>query len=241
MKIKKTLSITTLICCLSCFLLSNTTVLAQSTTEEYSPENYNLTIFSCITEEYVSALQEEVDYITQNNPSITENELNIYIMDSIQNEYYSQSKTRTSVPTSQSVLNDAEKTLFASHPIKGLYALSCANTATTWTNNLFNSSVTYLGNGDAYRHAFWQALIAEAYGTSFAKEWGDAHESTSSGVDKAMDLLNNNIGRNLGSSISGYQQVEARLSSELLTKISNGELWRVVNGQLCATDGTGRK
>ena len=88
---------------------------------------------------------------------------------------------------------------------------------------------------------FWQALIAEAYGTSFAKEWGDAHESTSTGVDKTMDLLNNDIGRNLGASISGNQQVEARLSSALLTKISNGELWRVVNGQLCATDGTGRK
>ncbi|MGN1156713.1 MAG: DUF6973 domain-containing protein [Agathobacter sp.] len=241
MKIQKTLSMMALICCLLCFLFSNTTVLAQTTTQKYSPNNYNNDIFSCLTEEYVSTLQDEVDYITQNNPSITEDELNIYIMNSIQSEYYSQIKARTNVPTSQSILNDAEKTLFASHPIKGLYVLSCANTATTWTNNLFNSSVTYLGNGDAYRHAFWQALIAEAYGTSFAKQWGDAHESTSSGVDKEMDLRNNDIGRNLGASIKGYQNIEARLSSALLTKISNGELWRVVNGQLCATDGTGRK
>lgn len=238
---KRILRCVTSICCLLCVLLSSTPANAKSGTKTYCQKDYEYVIFSCLTEDYINSLQATVNDIKENNDSITEEELNLYIMDAIEREYELQNSTRTNLPTYEGMLNSAEKDLFASNPVKGLFALSSANTATTWTNQLFESSVTYLGNGDAYRHAFWQAILAEAYGISYAREWGDAHELTSSGVDKSMDLLNNNIGRNLGASIGGNQYIEARISSALLTKISNGELWRVVDGQLCATDGTGRQ
>lgn len=242
MQNKKILSLLTVICCLVCTFSASTTVFAQTSGETYLQENYDKEILSCLSEEYVAFLQAMVDEIRKDNIDISENELNLFIMDNIQNEYYQQNKARINLPTSQDILNDEEETIFISNPVAGLFAVSCAYTATEWTNNLFDSSVTYLGNGDAYRHSFWQAILAEAYGVDYAKRWGDAHESeTTNIIDKTMDLINNDIGRELGASITGYQQIEARLSSLLLTKIANGELWRVVNGQLCTTDGTGRK
>lgn len=209
----------------------------------YNLEEYDTEILSYITEEFILALQETVNDKKETNSDVTEDELNIFIMDSIQEEYNRRIMLRSSnVPYSQDILNSEEKALFSSDPVKGLFAVSSAYTATTWTNNNFDSSVTYLGNGDAYRHSFWQAILANAYGSSYAKQWGDAHESESpSGVDKTMDLRNNSIGRSVGTSMSGNQYIEARLSSALLNKIANGDLWRVVNGKLCSTDGTGRK
>ncbi|TSD06008.1 MAG: hypothetical protein Greene07142_972 [Parcubacteria group bacterium Greene0714_2] len=70
---------------------------------------------------------------------------------------------------------------------------------------------------NAFRHVFWQSLITAKYGLKIAKEVGNAHEDNPfvdlanqnfSGdnaweqADQTVDLLNNQIGRSIGSAYS---------------------------------------
>lgn len=63
----------------------------------------------------------------------------------------------------------------------------------------------------AFRHALWQAAITNRYGIRIAKSVGDAHETNPNSVDfsrkeydsikevdKAVDMMNNVVGRNIG-------------------------------------------
>lgn len=53
----------------------------------------------------------------------------------------------------------------------------------------------YLDDGDAFRHTYWSALLSYEFGTNFAIQLTTAHESnTPEGIDKEMDLHNNNNG-----------------------------------------------
>lgn len=167
---------------------------------------------------------------------------NKYIKDYIYQKYLTSSSTFSgSLPQYESSLNSAERTLYLSNPVKGTFALSCAINATNATNSLFSSSVVYLGNGDAFRHAYWCGLVTNGYGASYVKQWGDAHESTTpAGIDKTMDLRNNQSGINIASNIVG-PYFEGRFQKELLSQIKNGNLVRIVNNKLVPTDGTGRK
>ena len=68
----------------------------------------------------------------------------------------------------------------------------------------------------AMRHVLWQARITAEYGENIAKEVGDAHENKPNNVDlnktsyssleaadTAIDLKNNEIGRNIGAGMKG--------------------------------------
>ena len=67
----------------------------------------------------------------------------------------------------------------------------------------------------AFRHALWQAQITSEFGTSIAKQAGDAHEDNPNidmnqtfytninEADKSADLHNNIIGRTIGESVKG--------------------------------------
>ncbi len=55
------------------------------------------------------------------------------------------------------------------------------------------------GHGDAFRHAYWNALMAQRYGEQWASDFATAHERnpTSHPVPVAMDLHNNELGRGI--------------------------------------------
>ncbi|MBM7836681.1 DUF6973 domain-containing protein [Clostridium sardiniense] len=96
------------------------------------------------------------------------------------------------------------------------------------------SSVLYKGNGDAFRHAYWNVLNRRSVGESFAKLFSDAHESEEpNGIDKTMDLRNNKIGIDLGKYTNNPETV--------VKYVNNGWLWRIVNNKLTVTDSSGRK
>lgn len=64
--------------------------------------------------------------------------------------------------------------------------------------------VQYNGKGDAYRHTLWNAIGAAKLGANFMEQLANAHEvpdpgKTNNPVEKAMDLHNNQIGRDIGS------------------------------------------
>jgi hypothetical protein len=87
----------------------------------------------------------------------------------------------------------------------------------------------YNGNGDAVRHAFWNALATVRLGEALTKKLTDAHESDPFEADypnqykeRDMDLFNNNVGREIASK-SGrlFQLIEEALKSGNLRKLSN--------------------
>ncbi|HEU4562941.1 MAG TPA: hypothetical protein VFS20_34235 [Longimicrobium sp.] len=54
------------------------------------------------------------------------------------------------------------------------------------------------GTGDAFRHAYWNARMAQAFGLEWANAFATAHESTTpAGSIRTMDLNNNEVGRKL--------------------------------------------
>ena len=55
------------------------------------------------------------------------------------------------------------------------------------------------GHSDAFRHAYWNALMSKAFGPVFAQSYGTAHEGgpNSPRVSEAMDLYNNEVGRRI--------------------------------------------
>lgn len=133
-------------------------------------------------------------------------------------------------------ITKAEAALAAAYPAQASIAYDDSRIALTEAQRLYQSSTLYLGNGDAFRHTYWNALMTLDVGYDLAKAFADAHESeTADGVDKTMDLNNNNIGRNLAS-----QCTKSNCESIVISFCNNGWLYRVVNGSLTCTDSTGR-
>ena len=88
------------------------------------------------------------------------------------------------------------------------------------------------GQGDAYRHCYWNARMAIDIGATKAKEIGDNHEAASSGpeVEKVMDLANNATGRAIGLAAAGSNKGEKYDSAEATCreKATKGELVTLV-------------
>jgi hypothetical protein len=99
------------------------------------------------------------------------------------------------------------------------------------------------GHRDAFRHAYWNALLVQQYGEQWTKAFATAHEGLPGNTAnrEAMDLYNNEIGRSIGAankSASPEQLanlVEQSLNQGKLVVVDrNGSLeWsdRVVKGQ----------
>ncbi|MEU4315872.1 hypothetical protein [Nocardia sp. NPDC024068] len=56
------------------------------------------------------------------------------------------------------------------------------------------------GHGDAFRHAYWNALMAQRFGPDWTEIYGTAHEKSGGNPPnrEAMDLFNNQLGREIG-------------------------------------------
>ena len=112
------------------------------------------------------------------------------------------------------------------HPINaarvGEYKQGSSNISTIASNfqiNVANAAGLSTGNegdqGNAFRHALWQGIITNEMGANHAERIGNVHEdninidlsqrtfSTMTDADKAVDLLNNEIGRDIGEQNKG--------------------------------------
>lgn len=104
--------------------------------------------------------------------------------------------------------NKAEKVLFALSPYQALAAFSYSRTAETVANALYPEIGPNTPNGkqDAFRHAYWNALMDEGMGEGFAELFGSAHEQTDNPTADSQkshqwDYWNNQAGRNLMESL----------------------------------------
>ncbi len=99
------------------------------------------------------------------------------------------------------------------------------------------------GHRDAFRHAYWNALMTQKYGEQWASAFGTAHEGVPGNTAnrEAMDLYNNAVGRTIGANNKNASPeelanlVEQSLNQGKLVVIdAGGNLeWsdRVVKGQ----------
>lgn len=101
------------------------------------------------------------------------------------------------------------------------YLLSAYN-ATKMANNLYPASTQHNGLGDAYRHAFWNALSTIRLGETLTEQLTTAHEDKPSTYpynykEDQMDLFNNQVGRQLVNNAGLLWQI-------VKTALENGEL-----------------
>jgi hypothetical protein len=89
------------------------------------------------------------------------------------------------------------------HPLDAITANNLADQAYTETKRQYpNDPEPHNDQADAFRHAYWNYLMARAFGAQEAQLFGNAHEISKpdpSG-ERYMDLYNNQVGRNLATS-----------------------------------------
>ena len=143
-------------------------------------------------------------------------------------------------------LNDAEKALAKKYPSDLAAYYSCSKIATNSTNDRYSSG-KYLGNGDAYRHALWNALLIcrfyelgkgnADFCTERTKLWTTAHEEIKYAdrsyedmskqqfeKDKEMDLFNNKIGRVVG---RAYYNNQAKAKQKIGERVDSGDMKKI--------------
>lgn len=80
------------------------------------------------------------------------------------------------------------------------------------------------GHTDAFRHAYWNALMTKRFGEDFATRFASAHEGSGDNpADReAMDLYNNEVGRRIAS--QNPDASEEELADLVQRAIGNGEM-----------------
>ena len=131
-----------------------------------------------------------------------------------------------------SSLTSQEISLYSAHPVYAAKVKSCATKATESSQKLYKDYTLWQGNGDAYRHAYWSALMTKRTTENFAWKAGLAHEGLEPGYDfnkqdgdTKMDINNNYSGRKLAQDNSSKS--ESELSDLIKKQCSNGKLKRV--------------
>ncbi|GAB0107846.1 hypothetical protein JMUB6875_68460 [Nocardia sp. JMUB6875] len=103
-------------------------------------------------------------------------------------------------------------TLFAKEGYGGLKDFyNIKNQAADTAVELFPDSVND-GQGDAFRHTYWNALMSQRFGEDFAKTYATAHEGAPGQPShrEAMDLFNNNLGRQIADQNQGASTDELK-------------------------------
>lgn len=155
------------------------------------------------------------------------------------------------LPQAYEDLTPNEKTLVKSHPFEAVVYYKKSTEALKAASSLYSANQLYLGNGDAFRHAYWNAILVKSFGGQFnggnteqkaghgvqrAAAWTNAHEQNSSGIDRQMDINNNNVGRY--HAFLNFNSSEKTIQNNLVKMVSQGQLARVVNKKLVATNST---
>ena len=93
------------------------------------------------------------------------------------------------------------------------------------------------GHNDAFRHAYWNALLTKDFGAGWTQQFATAHEGLpgNGAVREAMDLYNNAIGRQIAVANPGAS--DAELATLVQAALDRGELVVVgAGGQLAWSD-----
>ena len=93
-----------------------------------------------------------------------------------------------------------------------------------------NGEVTNDGtHANAFKHVLYAALHAKEFGLNIATQLTNAHEFGEIGCNTIMDIANNNIGLNLGS--SSNESINT-LANNIYQMAKNGQLWTLTSGSV---------
>lgn len=138
-------------------------------------------------------------------------------------------------------LSRPEKFWAVSHPFALKKVAASTSEARYWTKILSDSVLKYEGNGDqldAFRHAYWMALLSSRIGARRACSLGYAHERGNyiqfkkgkledgvlpDSMSCQMDLLNNEKGICIALKLKSHSAIEIRDS--VLQHIFSGDLY----------------
>ena len=125
------------------------------------------------------------------------------------------------------MLSYKEKQLVKQYPYKASIVLLCREAAYNKTIEANNSKSGFLNDrftlndkSDAFRHAYWSALMANdsRLGTTYAILFSEAHESevpSRFALEKQMDLFNNAVGYKYSWTLYRGKNMEKAIEQEL--------------------------
>ncbi len=135
-------------------------------------------------------------------------------------------------------LNYVEQVLSAGYPLAAMEMNSARNKADDATWEIFGEAGNGDGEANAFKHAYWNAEAAKSLGEKMTRLFANAHEfgwvweNISNPIPMEMDLHNNMVGREVGTSSLEQRDVK----SAVLRRLINGSLWKIVNGDLIKTN-----
>lgn len=118
-------------------------------------------------------------------------------------------------------LTKAEMLLCARFPLKCSKTKGISSHARQSARSHFPDGIIY-GRGDAFRHAYWNAVMTKEIDETWARKFATAHESeTPAGNDRTMDLRNNGVGRGVGRRGGS----RATMANRIASKVRGAGLW----------------
>ena len=185
------------------------------------------------------------DYDVEN---LTEEELNILaatILNDIYNSKFEdvQPFYSPNLPLANR-LNKKEIALAALNPYEATHVYFCTDIAETAAIDIFLAGNADDTNANAFKHAYWNALMSRNIGVNAAEKWATAHEyDNPNALSTEMDLINNIHGRTAYEVLAKNNSWPSDYTTEvyILFRLDSGYLIRIVNGKLAVTDNTGKR
>ncbi|WDU82771.1 DUF6973 domain-containing protein [Caloramator sp. Dgby_cultured_2] len=138
-------------------------------------------------------------------------------------------------------LNPKEQELYNKNPFKGLKAIWQGKKAMDETEKRYSEGL-HNGNGDAFRHAYWNAMMVKHIDYNWALDWATAHEEGAVGqpsIEKEMDLYNNEVGRK--AVLGKESKSDTEIADIIQGMVRNGKMKRIVNNKLVNTNSEGER
>jgi RHS repeat-associated protein len=128
----------------------------------------------------------------------------------------------------------AEKKLALRYPNYSIKAFRLGKQAERWQHKFYRGYRGKNDRADAFRHSYWNALMAKHMGRSWAKIFGNAHEAKRNpAIEKRMDFNNNAVGRSIG---WRYRNVgDGKLAYIVRGYVKKHKMKEVVKGRLVST------
>lgn len=254
------------------FMLSNTVTYANTNTVEeithnQTPLESQFVLPSEVVENLIPSdldlSPKVIDKLFSTENKLTKEQLDSEISKLIMENYISRKMNRSSV---LEIIDDFgqffnrltfdEKKFIALHPAEASAIYMASQTAQTTAEQHYDASTLEDGDGDAFRHAYWnvesvKALIpitrSKEVAIKLMKEFGNAHESESTDLlAKSMDLYNNQVGldianRMFNGDVNGRTPSEDNIVSVIKQNIRSGNMKKIVANKLVPTGTTSPK
>lgn len=236
-------------------------VLIGETREVYTHQVLTDEILSSLTRDDISSCAEELELFVHANPDANFEAINtaaVKILTQVYNDKLYQNvegnglfSTHSYLPKQYTDLNSAEKALVKKYPGAAIRVYEASKEALSESIRRFTKSTLIDGNGDAFRHAYWNALMTKklsftgryvsvAHGSNLAEQFATAHETERTSLAAKMDLANNASGRKIAENSFGNMwgsfPSDSKLANQIFDEVKKGKLIRIVNNRLVSTN-----